>query len=374
MVTHIFRALILLLLPVTVFGQSLDLSVVPPTTNNSTSTFLLDDSEVVINSTAIRFLESGTTINSYEVLGVSPANTIISVLKRSGEKGQISVYSPDGEKLDEFSSIILGDNDPSIAVYPADNGDVLLRDNIANFTFYGRSGNISDNMSSSSQSKQGEQISEVAISNDQKTMIIYSPKIKRDNNFASQVKLKMANGRFRDIHYSSDRYIKSLELSDDGNVMAVITAKQGSDDQAIIMDRFGNELNTITTDKNLIGASFSADHEFITLYSGGRVMVHNVLSGESLGATSFRSPVFLADYFAEDNLILAVTGNYTTTAGVLSNVEFRGINLKKRSITTEEFGSSVGFLKASDASIERLSADNYQLNGGSKRVRIKADF
>jgi hypothetical protein len=259
-------------------------------------------------------------------------------------------------------------------VYPANNGGVLLRDNISNFTFYEREGRIAKSMSSSSQSKQGEQISQVAMSDDRKTVVIYTPKIKRGSHFASKAQLKMANGNFKDIFYSSDRFIKAVAVSDDGNMISVITAKGGTDDQAVIMDKYGNKLHTISADENLVNATFSSDNEYMTLYATGRVMVHSVADGNSLGATSFGSSVFLADYYPEDNLILALTGNYAEDSGVLRNVEFRAINLEQRSITSEEFSSSLGFTEMIKPKFNRSSTNSYELIGGNKRVRIEANF
>ncbi len=373
MVAHTVRVLMFVLLPLLVWGQSLNLSVSAPTSNNNPSTFLLDNGKVDISSNTIRFFESGTTIN-YDAVGISPDYSIVSILQRTGDRGKITVLNSKGSKLNAFSTVMLSDDDPSLSVYPANNGDVLLRDNISNFTFYKRGGNIATNMSSSSQSEQGEKISQVAMSDNRKTVVVYSPKIKRDSNFGSKAQLKMSDGSFKEIFFSSDRFLKEVNVSDDGNMIAAITAKSGTNDQALIMDKYGNELNTISTDEDLVNVTFSSDNEYVTLYSTGRVMVHSVLDGNSLGATSFGSSIFLADFFPEDNLILALTGSYSATSGVLSNVEFRAVNLKKRSITSEELSGSLGFSDAIKANFNRTSSNEYQLMGGSKRVQIQANF
>lgn len=367
-----FRALILFLIPGVAAAQSLDLSVTPQTSDNNPSTFLLAEDEVSIGSNAIQFLSSGASVE-YQNLGVSSDYSRVSVLQWTEGEGEIILYNSEGDELYSYSTITLGDA-VSFGIYPFNNGNVLLRDKIANFTFYNTFGQIFTSTSTRSQSKEGEAISEVAMSRGGETIVLYSPKIKRNGNLGSKAKVMTGPKKFDDIFFSSDRYLKNVIVTDDGDIIVAITAKEGTDDQAIIMDRFGNELNRISADEDLIGASVSDGAEYITLYSGGRVMVFSLLSGESQGATSFRTPVFLADYFPADNLILALTGSYSERAGTLTGAEIRAINLEKRAITSENIPGPLGFHQAIPARLIRISADNYRLEGGSKQIEIEASF
>lgn len=373
MVAYCVRILMLVLFPSVLLGQSLDLSVSSPTKNNSTSTFMLESGEVSIRSNGIRFLSTGNTLTGYVSLGVAPDHSIVSVLNPKGDSGQIVVLNSRGDTLNAFSTGMMSREDPSLAVYPFNNGSVLFQDNIANFTLYNTLGDLAYSLSSSSQTKGGEAISQVAGSPDGKTLVVYNPKIKRGDRMGSKAQVKMTGGNFKNIFRSPDRYIKDLSVSDDGNMVTVITAKEGTDDKVIIMDKYGNTLNTISTDEDLIGTSLSVDNEYISLYSGGRVMAYSI-EGERQGATSFRSPVFIADYFPEDNLILALTGSYSEDSGVLTNVEFRAVDLKRREITSEELGSSLGFSDAISTKFIRLSSGKYRLEGSSKSVTIRARF
>ena len=246
MVAPIFRVIVLILLPSILMGQSIDFSVSSATSNNNTSTFLLDQGEVAINSNSLRFLRTGKTMQDFIAFGVSPDKTIVSILKRTQEGGEVVLFNSTGDTLMTYPTVSLAQNDPSLALYASNSGDVLLRDNITNFTFYDTYGNIKTNMSSSSQSEEGEAISEVAMSSDGKTAVIYNPKIKRDGNLGSKAEVKLADGSFENIFFSNDRYIRDLTVSDSGNLVVVITAKQGTDDQVLVMDKYGNELNTIT--------------------------------------------------------------------------------------------------------------------------------
>lgn len=372
MAPKMFKILLFLLFPSMALGQSLNISVAEHTADNNISTFTLGNSRVTFGSQSIRFLDSGRE-QSFDALGVSSDNNIISTLTWKNQEGEIVLYNPQGKKLTSFSTISLADK-ASFGLYPFSNGHTLLRDKIANFTFYDSFGEIVTSMSSSSQSTEGEAISELATSESGNTVVIYNPKIKRNGELGSKAQVRTGPKQFEDIFFSSDRYLKNVTVSKDGRLIAVITAKQGSDDKVLIMDQYGNELNTIKAEEDLKGVNFTDDLEQVTIYSGGRVMVYNTLSGESLGATSFRSPIMIADYFSDDHLILALTGNYFDRSGRLSNIEFRAINLKQRSIASQNFSGTLGLSQAINLQFIRNSLNSYTLTGANKMIDIRAYF
>jgi hypothetical protein len=367
-----FRILVFFLLPSIALGQSLNVSIADQTADNNRSTFTLGNSKVTFGSQSVRFLDSDTEQN-YDAIGVSSDNTIISTLTWNGQEGEISLYSPEGKKLNAFSTISLAD-ETSFGLYSFDNGNTLLRDKIANFTFYNSFGEIVTSMSSSSQSTEGEAISEVARSTTGNTIVIYNPKIKRNGKLGSKAQVRTGVKEFENIFFSSDRYLKNVTISKDGSLIAAITDKQGTDDRVLIMDKYGNELNTISAEEDLKDVRFTDDLEQVTIYSGGRVMVYNTLSGESLGASSSRSPIITADYFPADNLILALTGNYSERSGILNNIEFRAINLQQRSIASQQFPGVLGLNDAIELRLVRNARNSYMLKGANKNVSVSANF
>jgi hypothetical protein len=334
----------------------------------------LESGEISIGSESLQFLNTNSTANRYEAFGISSDGSTVGVLNQSGGEGRIVLFNSDGDTLNSYSAKLLGSDDPSLAVFPFNNGDVILRDNITNFTFYDTFGEISTNMSSSSQSKEGEAISEVAMSPDGKTVVVYNPKIKRNGNLGSKAQVMLSDETFHDIYFNTDRYLKEVSISRDGDFIVAITAQEGTDDRVLIMDKFGNELNSISTGENLVGTSLSDNSGYITLFSNGRVMVYNTFGGDQLGATSIRSSAFLADYFPEDNIIVILMGNYSENTGIMNGAEFRAINIGQRKIVSKEFSGALGFSKAITPQLVRISAGEYQLVGSSKRVTVKANF
>lgn len=371
---RIIRILVFILFPSIVFGQTLHLSTSKQTSDNNTSTFLLGNGEVTISNNSLQFSSNNNAITDFEDFGVSPDKSIIGVLKRSEGQGEIILFNSLGDTLNSYTGKSLASDDPSQAVYPLNNSNVIFRDNITYFTLYDTFGETLTGISSSSESEEGETIAEVVMSKDGQTMVVYNPKVKRKGNLGSKAQVMLPDKTFQNIYFSTDRYLKEVRVSEDGNFVIAITAQEGANDRVLIMDKYGNELNDISTDENLLGISLSDDSEYITLFSSGRVMVYSVLDGERLGATSIRSSVFLADYFPEDNIILVLMGNYSASTGTMNNVEFRAINIGQRAIAGEEFSGVLGFSEAITPEFVRFSSNNYQLKGGSKRINITANF
>ena len=374
MVANTLRTLFFVLFPFLAFSQSLTLSTTAQTSDNTPSTFRLADGEVTITDGNIAFSQSGQRVSNYQAFGISADQSIISLLKRSSGNAQFVLLSASGDTLNSFTGMRIGSSDPSLGVFPFNNGDMLLRDNITNFTLFDTIGEVYNSTSISSQTDDGEQISEVVRSRNNQTLVLYSPKVRRGNKLGSRAEVMTSSGGFERIYSDTDRYLKDVIVSKEGDVIVAITARDGTDDQVVVMDSYGNTLNTISTEENLKGASLSADLEYLTLYSGGRVMVYEALTGERLGATSTRSSVFLADYFPEDNLLLALTGRYSERRGIMNGAEFRAINLEQREITSEEFSAPLGFTKKITPYFVRTGADSYRLEGGSKEIEIDANF
>lgn len=375
MISNFLRLILFVVLPVSVSAQSLQVTVNAETSGNETSTFELKNDAITISSNNIFFNRSGNRVSDFDVVGISSDLSNVAWLSRNGQKGMAVLSNSRGDTLNAFTTTSLAADDPSIAIYPANNGDILIRDNITNFTFYNTFGELETSMSSSSQSKEGEVISEVSMSEDGSTLVIYNPKIRRNGQLGSQAQIMTADKGFENIYFSTGRYLKDVSVSDDGSVILAISSKDGrSDDEVLIMDRFGNELNTISSDEDLIGANLSEDAQYLTIYSSGRVQVYKTVTGEQIGSASVRSPLFMAAYFPKDSIVLGVSGSYSADSGILSSVEFHAINLEKRSIARESLNSRLGFQDIIKPKILRTTTNSYRLLGANKHIDINVSF
>ncbi len=367
-----FLIFLLFLLPSTALSQSLSVSATGNTSGNGASTFSLAGGEVTISSSAISF-GNGKSVNGMAGFGISSDLTVVGVLKINTDGSSAVILDAGGEVLAEYPVISLGSDDPSIAIYPFNTGGVLVRDNIASFNFYDSFGNNTKRLSSSSQSEGGESISEVVADPSGETVVIYTPQINRDGQIGSHAQLVDENGNLKSLYFKTDRSIKAVEISNDGQFIVVISSGSGGV-RAHFMDRFGNELNSIDSDEELIGARLSDDARYVTLFSSGRVLVMDSMTGERIGSTSLRSPVIVADYFPADEMLMVMTANYSESSGIANDVQFHAIDLEQRQIARQDFGGGLKFNSSIKKQIIRQGSNSYRLTGANKLLDLRASF
>lgn len=365
---------ILLSLSTVCSAQSLTISTVDNTARNNTSTFNLLQGKVSFAGGQVNFITGNTSIANYLDYGVSGDRSLVAFLKGNNSKSSISLTNSLGGIVTSYEIFKLSPGDPSLAVYPANNGNLIVRENIANFNFYDSFGDLIKNLSGSSQSRGGESISEAVISPDSKSIFLYTPKIKRNGNLGSQIQYVDHTMNLKNLFFSNERYIKTLEVTDNGQFIIFVTSKDGTDDSIHISDRYGNDISVISTDENLEGVHLTEDAGLVTAYSGSRVLIFNTLSGERVAGTSFRSSVIAVNYFPQDNMILALTGNYNENSGAATGIDIHAIDVEQREVERKSYGSSIGFNEAVRHDFLRLGKNRYKLEGTSKHLEIRVSF
>lgn len=260
--------------------------------------------------------------------------------------------------------------DPSLKIYPLSNGASIVRENIANFLFYDTFGRVQRSVSNSTQSEGGEAISELAVDPAGKTVVLYNPKVVSGGNTGSRAKLVIGNRTPTDVFYSADRSLRTVTVSDNGELIAFASSKNGTDDEVTILDRFGNNLGAITFDQDVKGVTFSENGLFITIYSGGRAAAFEIRSGERVGSTSFRNTSLLyANYSPEDRTILAVTGSGSDS---FSEVEGHAVNVAARKIART--GIDTSLTQVHQPLLIRASSGRYEIKGFSQTLTLRATF
>lgn len=371
MIRTLFSLIFTLLLPFVVWGQSLSISPTSSTSSNDPSVFSMKDgAKIKLDGNSVQFLKSGKKVSQYFAFGVSQDRSLISLLGYEEGKARITLFTPQGDTVNSYTSVSVNPNDPSLAIYPVSSGHLLLRDNIMNFIWHDGLGNKGTNISSGSGSQQGETISEVKMSADRQTIVIFTPKIKRASGLGSKAELLKADEEFKRIFQSEDRYIKDLSVADDGNLITLVTAAEGTNDEVVILDKFGNEINTLTIEESVVGAGLAADGQHVTVYSNNRVGVYDIINGERLGSASLQEAVFAAEYFPADQMVVLLSGDYSSASGILNNVQVKVIDLQKRSIASEEFSPALGFHEALHPTFKRLSSNKYEFEGANKDLVI----
>ncbi len=274
------------------------------------------------------------------------------------------------ETIQNGSYTMPGEPDPSIKIYPLANGGAILRENIANFLFYDNFGRIQKTISNSTQSEGGEAISEVAHDPNAKTVVLYNPKIMSDGNTGSRAKLITGSSVPVDIYYSGNRALRTVVVSDNGELIALASMSDGTDDQVQILDRFGNNLGEIEFDQDVKGVSFSENGLFITVYSGGRAAAYEIRSKERVGSTSFRNTSLLyANYSPNDRSIVAVTGSGNES---FTELEGHVVNISARQIARADISGSVNTIH--QPRLTRTGSGRYQITGFNQTLTMRASF
>ena len=359
--------------PLVVISQSLSIEV-KKGSNNSLSTFILGDGSVTMNAASISFSETNNELRGIASYGVSADLSLVGTLSEVEGKKQATILSDTGTMLTEYEVSDFSASDPSLQVYPLNNGGVLIRDNIVSFNLYNPFGKTGVTASGGGQSSGGQVISEVAKSSAGNTIIVYTPQIKNGGSRGSNAGRLSLNGQLESIYSSGDRTIKDLQVSADGQFVSIITAKPGIDDEILVLDKYGNQISKMESSENLKSTSLSASSEHVTIYSAGRAAVYNMISGERIGSTSFGSSLIKAQYFSDDQILVALSGSLSGDGKVANNLEFHAIHFEKRQVERKEYRGSIGFNPMIDYHFRSVGSGKYHFTGANKLIEISAQF
>lgn len=305
-------------------------------------------------------------------LQISESSSSMSHLKSDFSASEITISEADGSVINSNKYQLKG-NDSSFKIYPLQNGAYIVRENIANFVMYDTFGSIIRPISNSSQSKDGEKISELAMDPLGKTIVLYNPQIRNGSKRGSQAKVIGLENSETDIFYRENEEIRAVRVSESGEFIAIASGNDSGDDNVTVMDRYGNEIRTITFDQEVKGLNLYGSGSTLTVFSEGRVAIYNVLTGERLGSSSFRgAPLQFANYSASDQTIVGLTGDLNGTR--LSNIEVRIINVSAREIASKEYSGTVQIDDLDQITMTKNSRFNYTLSGMSKDLNLRAEF
>src|SRR5699024_5662527 len=196
-------------------------------------------------------------------------------------------------------------------------------------------------------------VTEVVMSPGRQTVVLYTPKIKRAHTLGSKAELLTVNQELRRIFESDNRYLKSVGISGDGNILALLTAAEDSKDRVLILDKFGNNIRRLAAVEDLTGIRLSDSGRYVTLASENRVRVYNTENGDRVGSTRVRDPVYLADYFPDDELLLILSGRYSAESKILSGSKVKAVSFELGKIISRDGPASLQFHEAFSAEFHR---------------------
>lgn len=342
-------------------AQSLVIQEISNTDNNTANQYLVAGYEIEIRNGNLGFIGRSVSNAINEITALSSGIGI----------GGVNVYEGAGDLLFN-ADYNLASNDNSLKIYSMMNGGFIVRENIANFLFFDAKGNIVQSISNSSQSREGESISELAADPAFKTVVLYNPRIVRDGEDGSRARVASLDGTTQTVFSSPKREIRDVSVSNDGQFILITSFASGSDDLLTITDRYGNEITELTFDQAIMDANLSTNGEFVAIRSSSRVAVFSTLTKERVGSTSFSSTLHFAEYIPEDETIVAVTGS--KAGQTISDVEFHAINVGERKIQRQDYNGSLGKTELISVDLSRESANNYTITGLSRTLNLSVQF
>lgn len=305
-------------------------------------------------------------------LQISDAPNTDSFISADLNGNAVQVKEPNGMVINTGKYDAIAD-DPSFKIYSLQNGAYIVRENIANFVLFDSFGSVIRPISNSTQSKDGEKISELATDPMGKTIVLYNPEVRNGSKKGSRAQVIGLENTERNIFYSDDQQIRSVRVSESGEFIAIASGKEGNDDEITVMDRYGNEIRTISFDQEVRGMNLYGSGSTLTVFSSGRVAVYNVQSGERIGSSSFRGGTLqFANYSGSDQTIVGLMGDLN--GSTLSNIEVSIINVSARKIASQKYS---GILQVDDVNgiiLNRTGKFSYNLSGMSKDLRLRANF
>lgn len=359
-------------LPVTGLSQSISISALSDHSGNQPGTIPLKDGTFRIGGNSVQLTSSNQSVNQTGVAGwsVSDGGHKIGLLLR--ENGlKLSTYDYRGSQIAENNMEFFEGGDQTLEIYQFDDGRTVVRDNVANFSFFDASGKLIYSVSNSSQSMEGESESRLAADPSGSTVVLYNPIISAGGQTGSRASLVFGPNNTVVFFQDNNREITHLSVNENGTLISLI-AGTGSNTQSIVFDRFGNELNRFDFDDTQLGLTPDATETYLTVYSSSRIQVYNLITGERLGSASSRQTIIHAQYHPEDEVILAVGG--AKNNGRISDPMMMAVHLSKRQIARSEITFPISAHDGEKIRQIRLRPDQYRITGLNRHLDVTTQF
>ncbi len=341
--------------------------------SNNSSEFPLKEGILTVSQSSYQFgrADNQNTILTPIDFALSRDRTKLGAVRFDGSLNS-EIYEYSGQQITQRELEFIDASDETIMLNVLDNGEFIVRDNVANFTFYDAAGNHGYSLSNASQAPGGEQPSNLSGSSNGETVVLYNPVIQYDGARGSRVSVVVGDGETQEIYNSSSSIISFLSVSENGSFITIGSPGTGGSSRLFLIDRFGNELLNIQLDMDVRGVSVTEDARYITVFSDNRVQVYRTANQERLGSSTSTSRIIYAAYQPDDSTIISIGGQIRN--GSINNPEISAINLAQRQLDRHQLNGSISMLSQQDISINRISAGVYRVEGINRPIEIRASF
>ena len=369
----LLSAILFLSLTVTGVAQSVTAAFSADHQANSPTEFPLKEGVLSTAQSAYEFGSGDSRVSIMTPIDValSPDRATIGVVRFDGELvGE--VYSHTGRQLTRKELEFVDPSDETIMISVAENGEFIVRDNVANFTFFDAAGNEGFSLSNATQAPGGEQPSGISWPSAGEGAILYNPVIQYDGSRGSRISVAVGSREAAEIYSSNTRTISDLSLSESGNFITFLSTGNDGGNRVITIDRHGNELLDFEADMEITGFELSDDAGYLTIFSDNRVQVYRTSDMERLGSSTSRTRIVYASYQPEENTIITLGGQESNNT--ISNPEITAIHVGQRQLDRHQLDGNISLLSPSDIKIKRVSAGNYRIEGVNRPIDVAASF
>lgn len=350
------------------FSQSIEIESDPAQSSYSANTFSAGDGTITVADN--QYVLGSAQIVNPVAWSFSSSNRRASFLQRSNGINLLG-YNANGDVLIDQNLEFFSPSDNTINTYQFGNGAVILRDNVANFSFMNAKGETGYQVSNSSGSTDGERESELASNPLGTTIVLYNPVIAYSSETGSRAQLVYGDQETNVFFSSREDEIRDIRVSQNGEFITIVSAGPGGS-TATLYDRFGNELFQQESDEDLIGATLSENATHLTIYSSGRVQVYNVPGGERLGSASSRSSILFAGYDPEAQTIIALGGSQNGLR--IDEPEITAVSITQREIARQDIPFSVSTLDLNRLNISTTGTNSYEITGLNRDLLVDIVF
>lgn len=362
----------ILYLPASLFAQTLTAEFYPGNKASAISQYPLQNGVLSTSGNTFQFgTENPVTIVNPIEFSISGDRHLIGSLQ-FGTGLEAAVYTDEGDALLNKELENLSSADETIGLKLLNTGEFIIRDNVANFSFFDPAGSRVSTYSNIASTSGGEQTSEIAVTPEGTLNVVYNPVIRYQNGQGSRIALVTGDNEGIEIYNSFDRVIIRLSVSEIDHTISVITENSEGSRSLHWFDRFGNLLFEMDSDLDVEGFTMNNDGSYITVFAGSRVQVYETQTMERLGSASSRSSIVQAAYFPESNLILLLGGE--TNNQQIGNPDITAVDLQRRQIERVRLDESVMYRDPSDIKIESESSNSFRIDGINRPIRVTTQF
>jgi hypothetical protein len=363
---------LLLTLSSSLNAQTLSAEFYPDNEASGISEYPLQDGVLLMSGSTYQFgRENRVSFANPIGFSLSDDRHMVGLLKAANGIEAV-VYNDEGGILVQNTLSNFSTTDETIGLTLLNNGEFVVRDNVANFSFFGPSGERLSTYSNSAGTSGGEQTSQIAVSSDGITKVVYNPVIQYQDGQGSRISLITGDNEGNEFFTSYDSVILSLSLTESDQTIKTVTENSAGERSIHWFDKFGNVLFEMTSDLAVDGFSVSSDGVHVAVFADNRVQVYNMNTRERLGSASSRSSIIQASYFPSSNLILAVGGEILN--GKIENLDITAVDLQQRQIERVRLSEPVMYLDASDVTVENQGGNTYRIDGINRPIRVTANF